>query len=108
MPKTDAQIMKWNVFYHNFNAKRIEPFDIFTHGRFRVDVFDDLKCSGTKDELADKLKHTLMYYFWCKSEYEILISPWCGSKTEKPVKIDIYDQVMINWDMFVDYVWSHK
>ena len=49
-----------------------------------------------------------MYYFWCKSEYEIILSPWCRSSKDEDKKIDIYTQVMANWNKFVDYVWSFK
>lgn len=50
-----------------------------------------------------------MYWFWSKCEYEIVISPWVGrNKEEAEVKIDIHDQVMLNFDRFVDYCWSFK
>lgn len=50
-----------------------------------------------------------MYWFWSKCEYEIVISPWVGrNKEEAEVKIDIYDQVMLNFNRFVDYCWSFK
>ena len=49
-----------------------------------------------------------MYYFWCKSEYEVVIAPWGGSIGANEVKIDIYTQVMNNWDVFLDYVWRSQ
>lgn len=50
-----------------------------------------------------------MYWFWSKCEYEIVISPWVGrNKEEAEVKIDIHDQVMLNFNRFVDYCWSFK
>ena len=30
---------------------------------------------------------------------------WCGGNGKEAVKIDIYRQVMMNWDKFIDYVW---
>ena len=47
-----------------------------------------------------------MYYFWSKCEYEIILSPWTGRADD--IKIDIYDQIMMNFDRFVGYVWSFK
>lgn len=47
-----------------------------------------------------------MYYFWSKSQYEVLILPWVGKADD--IKIDIYDQVMMNWDKFSEYVWTNK
>ena len=43
---------------------------------------------------------------WSKCEYEIILSPWTGRADD--IKIDIYDQIMMNWNSFVDYVWSLK
>lgn len=50
----------------------------------------------------------MKYYFWSKCEWEIIICPWVGKADD--IKIDVYDQLMLNWDKFVDYVWSevHK
>ncbi len=31
-----------------------------------------------------------MYYFWSKSEWEILIKLWCGGRDEKEEKVDVY------------------
>lgn len=49
-----------------------------------------------------------MYYFWSKTEWEVIVSPWVGKGGDE--KIDVYDQLKLNWDKFVDYVWSevHK
>ena len=47
-----------------------------------------------------------MYYMWSKSEYEIIVSPWVGRAED--IKIDVYSQVHMNWDRFVDYVWSFR
>lgn len=47
-----------------------------------------------------------MYYMWSKCEYEIILSPWTGRADD--IKIDVYDQIMMNFDKFVDYVWSFK
>ena len=98
--------MTWNVFYHNRNTNKIEPFNIFRHGRFREDVQKNLKTHTNKDEFAKALKSDLQYYFWWKPKYELLIKALVGGNAE--IRIDIYEQVMLNWDRFVDYVWSFK
>lgn len=100
--------LKWNVFYHSINKQEITTFNIFNHWRFNEDTQKNLKKIKDKNEFAEKLRRDLMYYFWSKSEYEIIISPWCGGRDTKEVKIDVYDQVMSNWDVFLDYVWNSK
>lgn len=100
------KIMTWNVWRHNINSGLMEMWNIFNHYSFKKDVDDALGTYSDKDEFTKYLQTTLMYYFWCKSEYEIIISPWCRSKGDMEKKIDIYMQVMANWDKFVDYVWN--
>ena len=129
--------LEWNVYRHSVNSKKIEQFNIFEHGRFLEDVKKDLKKCETKEEFADKLRGNLAYYYWGKCEWEVVISSFpVRIKKEElerlndtfkkdseryghepysmwacpdvDMKVDIYEQVRLNWDIFVDYVWSHK
>lgn len=100
--------LTWNVIYHDYNRNEITTYNIFQHGSFVEDIRKHYKKCKTKEEFAKNLKSSLMYYFWSKCEWEILISPWCGSRRTEPIKVDVYWQVMNNWDLFLDYVWSHK
>lgn len=100
--------MKWNVFYYDINKRQITTLDVFNHCKFYNDVQENLKKIKDKEEFAKKLKSDLMYYFWCKSEYEVIISSWCGGMNTECIKVDIYTQIMNNWDIFVDYVWNRK
>lgn len=100
--------MKWNVYFHNYNKNEIEPYNIFNHSCFTYEVKQAIKKYKDKDTFAEKLKIKLAYYFWSKCEWEIIISPWIGKKESCNEKIDVYDQVMLNWDIFVDYVWNNK
>ena len=48
-----------------------------------------------------------MYYYWAKCEWEVIVSDWPTSgKVE--AKIDVYNQVMLNWDKFADYTWKNR
>ena len=76
-----------------------------------------------------------MYHFWSKSEWEIALTDWpthidvkevarlqkeldehFGRWNREPYsidvhlrvaeKIDVFDQVMLNWDIFIDYLWN--
>lgn len=98
--------LEWNVIYYDFNAKKITTFNIFDHGRFREEIYDNRKKSKTKEEFEKSTRMSLMYYFWSKSEYEVIVSPWIGDD-KAAVKIDIYTQVINNWDIFIDYVWNN-
>lgn len=98
--------MEWNVYYHDSNAKKIIQWNIFKHGSFRKEVYDLLKSDLNKENFIEQLRKSLMYYFWSKSEYQVLILPLVGQADD--IKIDIYDQVIMNWDKFSEYVWSNK
>lgn len=101
--------MKWNVFYYNANKQKIDMFNIFEHRSFLEYVEKAKKeYSNDKEKFAKRLKSELLYYFWAKAEWEVIIAPWVGGDRENDaVKIDVYEQVMSNWDVFVDYVWEN-
>ena len=101
--------MEWLVYYYNINAREMHTFNIFDHCGFCKDVKKAAKEYKDKDEFAEQLRRELFYYFGSKAEWEIIIAPWVGGDREKDsVKIDVYDQIMLNWDIFVDYVWKNK
>ena len=101
-------LMKWNVYYYNINRQKIESYNIFEHGSFAHYVKEAIKKYKEKESFTEQLKRELQYYFWSKAEWEIIITPWCGNKSPDEIKIDVYDQVMLNWEIFVDYVWNNR
>lgn len=106
MARTDN--MEWYVYYDEFNQNKIVPLNIFKHHTFNQDVLKLLKSDLTKEQFEEELDRKLLYSFWSKCEYETIIymASWVGQS--KPIKIDIYSQVKLNWNRFVDYCWSFK
>lgn len=98
--------MEWNVYYHDFNREKIIQWNVFKHHSFNEEVDNLLNFDLTKQDLSNQLNQIALYYFWAKCEYEVIISPWTGRA--KDIKIDIYSQLHMNWDAFVDYVWEHR
>lgn len=116
----------WYVYRHNINKDQIYKYDIFDHGRFREEVYELIsKHDITYEDFSEKLRCSLMYYFWSKAEHEIVITsfpPYIDKKEFDRLsseefrvlsnvrlrcgeKIDIYEQVRMNWKVFVYYVW---
>lgn len=67
------------------------------------------KCKSL-DELIEysiemRLERLCMYYFWAKCEYEVIVSAW-PPREGSEVKIDIYDQLKENWDIFRELVFK--
>jgi hypothetical protein len=129
--------LTWFVFINNFNAKNIEHYNVFKHSSFAADVEQMLKVSHTKDEFSERLKRIAQYYFWSKCEMEVVVSSWpvyitvdeynritdeLNQYKEKyhntprvlnisphvSSKVDIYEQLLLNWDIFVDYIWDRR
>lgn len=129
--------MIWNVIYDDINARQIVPFNIFKHSSFAKDVEELLKSDVSRVDFPERLRRILGYYFRGKCEYEQTICSWpvyidseelarANNEYEDyntkyghyPYKIDIEpdicekysicDQVMLNFEIFCDYVWAHK
>ena len=49
---------------------------------------------------------SLFYYYRSKCEWEVIVSSWPPSDRVPERKVDVYDQVMLNWDVFIGYVWE--
>ena len=63
------------------------------------------KKKHTPDELIElELRRKCMYYFWSKCEYEVVVTGWTDTNTER--KIDIYQQLDANWETFKNMVFE--
>ena len=97
----------WNVYIYNINSGKIEIYNIFEHGTFFKYYIEALEKSATKEAFADKIKSELRYYFWAKCEWEIEIVDWLGAQ-KNGLKTDVFKQIMLNFNAFVDYAWGFK
>lgn len=131
-------MLTWYVYKEDVNARVIEKFNIFKHSSFAKDVQELLDEYVDREidrkEFSEAVKRKAMYYFWSKSEYEVIITSWpayitvdefnrIAKETEKAKyyiniapaisdKVDIFDQLNLNWEAFIDYllkpVMEHK
>lgn len=98
--------MKYNVMIYGLNDGKFKSFNIFDHVSFREEVMKELAECETKKDFATKFRSTCMYYYWCKSEWEIITKPWLGRGEEE--KIDVWYQIEQNFDMLVNYLWKDR
>ena len=127
----------YNVYLEDFNARKIITFNIFNHYRFYESLVKiKKKYSNDFNAFSEEVKNNLMYYFWSKSEYEIILTSWPPYVESEEIdriveekkkriekdgifyresvnlnveeKVDIYDQVLMNWDVFIKYLWDNK
>lgn len=95
----------WNVYREDFNGRKIKPYNIFDHVRFNEDVIDAYRTySDDFETFSKEVRHSLMYYFWSKCEWEVVLTPWVGKAED--IKIDAFDQVTMNWDAFITYTFN--
>ena len=106
----DATSLSWLVWYYNFNAQKIEQYDVFRHGGFLRECRDAAgKYGEDRAAFEEEIRRSLLYYYWSKCEWEIILSGWPPSRDgQEARKVDVYSQVMINRELFMDYVWNHR
>lgn len=117
--------LEWCVWHCRFDGSKIEQRNIFelSHNfnrRFESLLQRSKDESMTKEVFGKELDSILMYCYWSKREYEICIAdlPWFSEddldKTRKQYKrwlsgtkkVDVYDQIKMNWEPFLNYVWG--
>ena len=102
--KSDTDF-KWNVWIWDFNHDKLEQYDVVPM------LLRELKSLRKKDFPMDKksmnkeLKSWERYHFWSKCEYEMIVHGWPEQKNDE--KVDVYNQLMLNWDTFSDVFWKN-
>ena len=90
----------------DFKKSQKEVKEFFTKNMWS----DEFKKCKSLDELIEysiemRLERLCMYYFWSKCEYEVIVSSWPPREGSEE-KIDIYDQLKANWDIFKELVFK--
>ena len=136
--KPQTKKLEWFVFEEDFNAKKIVPLNIFEGSYYFIEglLYAKKKYKDNYIKFAEKVRSSLQYAYWSKCEWETVIVGWptfvdgeeidrlseekqrqvnkygCFYRTsvcfEYGYKIDVYTQVMMNWDRFIEYVWNNK
>ena len=87
----------WNVMVWDINKDALVSYDVGPHFTCEYKALkkkerDNLNISKFLDDIA-------RYNFWAKCEYEMICTSWPKFKNEH--KLDVYEQLKINWDNFV-------
>lgn len=100
--------MIWNVFLFGHRTGAIEVFNIFNHSDFKAAIEKLLATDLTNDSevFTKKVDEILLYYFWSKCNYEIMLTN-CYSHSPSR-KVDVYEQISINLTQFINYILSFK
>ena len=136
--KAEINKLVWNIFAEDVNSGKIKVYNLFEYcWPFLVDLVKiKKKYKDNFIEFAEDVRSTLQYYYWAKSERETIITSWPPyieadelerlNNTKEELlnnngkfyrtsvnlncsyKIDIYTQIMMNWDRFIEYLWNNK
>ena len=108
MKKTSSKL-SWKVKNYVFQNK-IEDYDILKYREEQIKKFK--KQSATKEEFAEKLRREMMYQYWSRAEYELIIAidennriwlePWVGCRNVDEVRIDVTDDESFDWRGFAE------
>lgn len=98
------------VKYYNCNANKIEDYDVLKRRESEIKKLKK-KCAG-KEDFANELRRELMWRFWSKAEWElvvtktadghIILSPWCGCSDPDACSIDVTSDKSFAWSDFAD------
>lgn len=116
MSKREFKPLTWLVMYHNFNSDKLELYDVL---RYREDFIKKLKKKcATKEEFAEKMQREMMWSYWSKTEWELVVeiddnnhiwlSPWIGSRDPENVRIDVTDREDFDWIGFARWHINRK
>lgn len=106
--------LKWIVYRYNFNADKIETYNVLSGKIFLEEIKKIMVKHRDKDreEFAEALKRKMMYHFWSRCEWEVIIEitednrifliPWVGCKEPNEVKIDVTDDTSFDWRGFAE------
>lgn len=108
--KTEFKILTWLVTYYDCNADKIKYYNIL---KYREDFIKKLKKKcNTKEEFSEKMRQEMMWAYWSKCEWELIIevddnnriwlSPWVGCRNPENVRIDVTDREDFDWRNFAE------
>lgn len=98
--------LKWFVYVDDINRGQIISFNILNHSYFLHSIEENFKKNkADRQKFEEQLERDLRYCFWSKTEHEVVISDMLESGVK--ARVDVYDQVHLNWDIFVSYVFDN-
>lgn len=95
-------MLKWYVLHQSFNKEEIEFYNVLQGWEERIRKAR--KKVKTKTEFKEWLKKEFIYYYWSRSEYEIVVGGLFSEYPKEFKKVDIWSQIEPNLDIITDYI----
>lgn len=108
--KKEFKPLTWKVKNYLINENKIWDYDVL---KYREDQIKKLKKQCvTKEEFAEAMRREMMWQYWSRCEYEVIIEidenyriwlkPWVGCRNPESVKIDVTDDSSFDWRGFAE------
>ena len=102
-------MLEWNAAYYSLNGHKLKTFNVLNHVGLRIDLGKLARKRGlTREQFEEGVRKELIYHFWSKCEWEFVISEWPPNEKVDGSKVDVFDQIWMNKDRFVDYLWKNR
>ena len=95
--------LEWNVYIEDPNAKSFRKYNALSgYGDYFIKEYIHTK--GNKEKFLERVRLIMQSRYWSRCEYELILTGWPNANIQE--KIDVYDQLMMNWYHFSEYVWK--
>lgn len=110
MAKREFKPLTWKVKNYLVGTDKIWDYDVL---KYREDQIKKLKKKcATKEEFAKEMRREMMWMYWSRAEYEVIIEidddnhiwlrPWVGCRNPDEAKIDVTDDQNFDWRNFAN------
>lgn len=116
MDKRKSSPLSWMVKNYETNSNVIKDYDVL---KYREEFIKKLKKKKPdKAEFAKEMRSEMMYHYWSRTEYElimkvtengrIILSPWIGQRNSDQAEIDVTDNNDFDWKGFAEKIYKRK
>ena len=102
----EAQTLSWKVKVFDCNVQKIKDYDILK-GHYKDFVKKLKKKCATKDEFSKALDREMMWMFWGRCEWELIIElddddliwliPWVGCREPEEASLEVGADNTFDW-----------
>lgn len=125
--------LQYFVYIENFNQRKIEKYNVLSEAIVE-EILNNAGENPTKEAFAKATEQVFKYYFCARSEWEVIVTDWpphvgvsevkrlakeledsvektgkepylLMTKLNVAEKIDVFDQLKLNWDILIDYLY---
>jgi hypothetical protein len=123
------------VYIENISQRKIEKYNVLNDSIVK-EIRKRTKGISDKSVFAKIVEQILTYHYWSRAEWEIILTDWPSRISVSEIsrlnqeldfyrkeynsspysltvnlateeKVDVYDQVKLNWDIFINYLWEN-